>query len=94
MIFQEFNLVNNLSAINNVLTGLLNTSNKFLSLFYLFKKNQKIEALKSLNTVGYLKNLIIDLMNYLAVKDKELEFARAIIKRPLLLLADEPVLLV
>ena len=35
MIFQEFNLVNNLSAINNVLTGLLNTSNKFLSLFYL-----------------------------------------------------------
>ena len=36
MIFQEFNLVNNLSAINNVLTGLLNSSNKFLSLFYLF----------------------------------------------------------
>ena len=28
MIFQEFNLVNNLSAINNVLTGLLNSSNK------------------------------------------------------------------
>jgi len=42
MIFQEFNLVNNLSAINNVLTGLLNTSNKFLSLFYLFYKTQKI----------------------------------------------------
>ena len=38
MIFQEFNLVNNLSAINNVLTGLLNSSNKFLSLFYLFSK--------------------------------------------------------
>ena len=55
MIFQEFNLVNNLSAINNVLTGLLNTSNKFLSLFYLFKKDQKIEALKSLKTVGLLE---------------------------------------
>ena len=36
MIFQEFNLVNNLSAINNVLTGLLNSSSKFLSMFYLF----------------------------------------------------------
>ena len=35
MIFQEFNLVNNLSAINNVLTGLLNSSSKFLSMFYL-----------------------------------------------------------
>ena len=30
MIFQDFNLVNNLSAINNVLTGLLNSSSKFL----------------------------------------------------------------
>ena len=35
MIFQEFNLVNNLSAINNVLTGLLSTSNKFF-VFILF----------------------------------------------------------
>ena len=55
MIFQEFNLVNNLSAINNVLTGLLNSSNKFLSLFYFFKKTQKIEALKSLKKVGLLE---------------------------------------
>ena len=48
MIFQEFNLVNNLSAINNVLTGLLNTSNKFLSLFYIFKKikNRSIKIFK------------------------------------------------
>ena len=30
MVFQEFNLVNNLSSINNVLSGLLNSSNKFL----------------------------------------------------------------
>ena len=40
MIFQEFNLVNNLSAINNVLTGLLNSSSKFLSMFYLFTRAQ------------------------------------------------------
>ena len=45
MIFQEFNLVNNLSAINNVLTGLLNSSSKFLSMFYLFTKEQKLDAL-------------------------------------------------
>ena len=54
MIFQEFNLVNNLSAINNVLTGLLNSSSKFLSMFYLFTKEQKLEALKALETVGLL----------------------------------------
>ena len=54
MIFQEFNLVNNLSAINNVLTGLLNSSSKFLSMFYIFTKEQKLEALKALETVGLL----------------------------------------
>ena len=40
MIFQEFNLVNNLSSINNVLSGLLNSSSKFLSMFYLFTYKQ------------------------------------------------------
>ena len=47
MIFQEFNLVNNLSAINNVLTGLLNSSSKFLSMFYLFTKRTETRSFKS-----------------------------------------------
>ena len=32
MVFQDFNLVNNLSAINNVLTGLLDSSNNLMSM--------------------------------------------------------------
>ena len=54
MVFQEFNLVNNLSSINNVLSGLLNSSRKFLSMFYLFTHKQKLQALLSLETVGLL----------------------------------------
>ena len=36
MVFQDFNLVNNLSSLNNVLTGLLDSSNSFMSMLYLF----------------------------------------------------------
>ena len=50
MIFQNFNLVQNISVINNVLSGMLDKCHH-LSLLYLFNKQQKLRALEYLNQV-------------------------------------------
>lgn len=90
MVFQNFNLVGNLSALNNVLTGLLGSCS-FSSIFYKFSKEQKLRGLECLDRVGLLLKAYSRADQLSGGEQQRVGIARAIVKRPLLLLADEPV---
>ena len=90
MIFQEFNLIERLSVMDNVLTGRLGYTGTLRSVFRMFTKEEIKQALVLLDRVGLSDHIDKRADRLSGGQRQRVGIARALIQDPKLLLVDEP----
>ena len=90
MIFQDLQLANGASTLNNVLSGCLGRHSSFKTLLG-FPKKEKETSIEWLRKFGLEKRLVNGHRPYPGGECQRLAICRSMLSSPTLLLADEPV---
>ncbi|MGF1460453.1 MAG: phosphonate ABC transporter ATP-binding protein [Leptolyngbyaceae cyanobacterium] len=90
-IFQQFNLVNRLSVIENVMVGSLSKVSLGRSLCQYFSKTEKLQALAALERVGILEQAYKRASSLSGGQQQRVAIARCLMQGAQIILADEPI---